>query len=177
MKRMLLAAVSAFAATGAWAQAYPEKPVTIVVPFAAGGGTEFLARLLGQRLEQRLGKPFVIENVPGAPIRQDLLLCGSMFGLRTYRHRLFTIDPRLPILLTAPEHPKHVIRTSTKKRRRDFDAGMNISVTGDVGSYLGPACMGIDWMTGAELNEAIAELREQMDWGASVLDGFRKAAE
>ena len=40
-------------------------PVTFVVPFAAGGGTEFLARLLGQRLEQRLGKPFVIENRPG----------------------------------------------------------------------------------------------------------------
>ena len=37
-----------------------------MVPFAAGGGTEFLARMLGQRLEQRLGKPFVIENRPGA---------------------------------------------------------------------------------------------------------------
>ena len=47
------------------AQGYPTRPVTFVVPFAAGGGTEFLARLLGQRLEQRLGKPFVIENRPG----------------------------------------------------------------------------------------------------------------
>jgi tripartite-type tricarboxylate transporter receptor subunit TctC len=45
---------------------YPTRPVTLVVPFAPGGGTEFLARMLGQRLEQRLGKPFVIENRPGA---------------------------------------------------------------------------------------------------------------
>src|SRR6185503_3619106 len=45
---------------------YPTRPVTLVVPFAPGGGTEFLARLLAQRLEQRLGKPFVIENRPGA---------------------------------------------------------------------------------------------------------------
>jgi tripartite-type tricarboxylate transporter receptor subunit TctC len=45
---------------------YPTRPVTLVVPFAPGGGTEFLARMLAQRLEQRLGKPFVIENRPGA---------------------------------------------------------------------------------------------------------------
>ena len=47
-------------------QSYPTRPVTLVVPFAPGGGTEFLARMLAQRLEQRLGKPFVIENRPGA---------------------------------------------------------------------------------------------------------------
>ena len=62
----LLALVAAGAAgTCANAQTYPARPVTFVVPFAAGGGTEFLARLLGQRLEQRLGKLFVIENRPG----------------------------------------------------------------------------------------------------------------
>ena len=63
----LLAVVAAGAAgVSARAQTYPTRAVTFVVPFAAGGGTEFLARLLGQRLEQRLGKPFVIENRPGA---------------------------------------------------------------------------------------------------------------
>jgi tripartite-type tricarboxylate transporter receptor subunit TctC len=62
-----LFALMAAGATGtcANAQTYPARPITFVVPFAPGGGTEFLARLLGQRLEQRLGKPFVIENRPG----------------------------------------------------------------------------------------------------------------
>ncbi len=45
---------------------YPLRPVSFVVPYAAGGATDLIARLLGQRLEQRLGKPFVVENRPGA---------------------------------------------------------------------------------------------------------------
>jgi tripartite-type tricarboxylate transporter receptor subunit TctC len=67
LTRYSLAALAVVAASGACAgaQTYPTRPVTFVVPFAPGGGTEFLARLLGQRLEQRLGKPFVIENRPG----------------------------------------------------------------------------------------------------------------
>ena len=45
---------------------YPDRQVTFVVPFAPGGGTDILARLLGQKLSERFGKPFVIENRPGA---------------------------------------------------------------------------------------------------------------
>ena len=49
-------------------QDYPARAVTIVIPFAPGGGTDLLARMLAQKLEQRLGKSFVVENKP-APAR------------------------------------------------------------------------------------------------------------
>jgi tripartite-type tricarboxylate transporter receptor subunit TctC len=59
------AALNAFS-RGAAAQDYPTHNVTILVPFAAGGGTDVLARAVAQQLEKRLGKTFIIENRPGA---------------------------------------------------------------------------------------------------------------
>ncbi|MFI6870862.1 class I SAM-dependent methyltransferase [Nocardia sp. NPDC050406] len=102
---------------------------------------------------EALGKPYVIENVMSAPLRKDrsITLCGGMFGLRTYRHRRFESN----IGLRAPSHPAHVARTATSRRRERWAQGWHISVTGDVGRYVGPEAMGIDWMTGDELCQAI----------------------
>src|SRR5262249_20657125 len=120
-------------------------------------------------------RPWVIENVPGAEMRVDLRLCGGMFGLRTYRHRWFEFsDPMFPPQLA---HPRHRVLTSTKRRRRDGDAGMPVSVTGDIGSTTGGLALGIDWMTGDGLSQAIppaytrvvgAHLLEQLSSAGAV---------
>src|SRR5436305_12865219 len=62
-----LAAGAAVLPTGlARAQTYPTRPVHVIVPYPAGGVAEVMVRLIGQRLSERLGQPFVIENRPGA---------------------------------------------------------------------------------------------------------------
>jgi tripartite-type tricarboxylate transporter receptor subunit TctC len=67
MMRAFLAIAALLAASlGVAAQTYPTRPVTFVVPYAAGGGTDLLARLLAQRLERRFGRPFVVENKAGS---------------------------------------------------------------------------------------------------------------
>ena len=49
-----------------WPQAYPTRPVRLIVPVAPGGGSDILGRLMGQWLSERLGQQFVIEDRPGA---------------------------------------------------------------------------------------------------------------
>src|SRR3954447_5984779 len=67
MKRRLIAAcIVAATAAVASAQPYPSRPITLVVPFGAGGPTDALARIITQRMSASLGQPIVIENVTGA---------------------------------------------------------------------------------------------------------------
>jgi tripartite-type tricarboxylate transporter receptor subunit TctC len=66
IRRFLIAAALALPALGAWSQAYPNHPITLVVPFAAGGPTDVVARALGASMSKTLGQSVVIENKLGA---------------------------------------------------------------------------------------------------------------
>jgi len=60
------AAIVLFSASSAWAQGYPERPITMIVPFAAGGPTDTVARLIAEPMTKMLGQQVIVENVGGA---------------------------------------------------------------------------------------------------------------
>ena len=67
MKRLLLSlALVALPAIGAQAQGYPSRPVTVIVPFAAGGPADITGRIVADVFSRHLGQQFVVENVGGA---------------------------------------------------------------------------------------------------------------
>lgn len=106
------------------------------------------------------GIPFVIENVPGAPLENPIVLCGTMFGLRVLRHRLFETNPEVYFL---PGQCQHIGMSTGRKNIRPngrlaslSDGFSYVTVTGH--SFLvddARQAMGIDWMTGKELAQAI----------------------
>jgi tripartite-type tricarboxylate transporter receptor subunit TctC len=117
---LVVLAVSAGSCEHALAQAadYPNRPVTFVVPFAPGGVTTLFARILGQKLEQRLGKPFIVENRPGAggvtaavavaqaePDGHTLIMASStMLAINVSVRKNLPYDPRkdlTPVALLA----------------------------------------------------------------------------
>lgn len=101
-------------------------------------------------LLERTGKLYVIENVPGAPLLDPVELCGAMFGLETYRHRLFETNWEF----TAPEHPDHVARTT--KMGRPPRPGEFMHVVGNFsGVDRGREVMGMPWASRDGLREAI----------------------
>jgi tripartite-type tricarboxylate transporter receptor subunit TctC len=65
-KSLIAAAALALSLTSAFAQNYPNKPVHLIVPFAPGGFTDVVARIVGQKLSVSMGQPFIIENRSGA---------------------------------------------------------------------------------------------------------------
>lgn len=96
-------------------------------------------------------KPYVIENVPGSPLRKDLLLCGDMFDIRVRRHRIF--ETNFPI--SQPIHGKH-------KKRIDKTHSYYVCVSGHGGNGYSfklkdiQKAMGIDWITNKQhMSQAI----------------------
>src|SRR5687767_11519650 len=67
MRRLAIALLSVLAFTAASnAQDFPNKPIKVLVPYAPGGATDIVARIIGEQVRQTLGQPFVVENKPGA---------------------------------------------------------------------------------------------------------------
>lgn len=104
------------------------------------------------------GLPWVIENVEGAPLRNAVRLCGTMFpGLRVLRHRLFEAN----FHIEEPEHGPHPLVFTYDKRKSHYgklDQDVSfVQVAGGGNCTLANArdAMGIDWMTKAERIEAI----------------------
>lgn len=98
----------------------------------------------------KIGKPFIIENTMDAPLIEPVVLCGAMFGLKTYRHRLFESN----IKLEVPDHPVHTAK-NTKMGRRPVD-GEFIQVVGHFsGVQFAKKAMGINWLGQKELAQAI----------------------
>lgn len=98
-----------------------------------------------------IGRPYVIENVEGAPLESPIRLCGSSFGLDVRRHRLF--ESNVPILSPPCVHqgnPKYPPATNRTNQRRTVEIGV-WRIPLDVQQ----AAMGINWMELRELSEAI----------------------
>jgi DNA (cytosine-5)-methyltransferase 1 len=103
-----------------------------------------------RQLLRASGLHYVIENVEGAPLVDPFMLCGAMFGLRTYRHRIF--ETTFPVQL--PGHPPHTAKTTKMGRAPKTGEMMHV-----VGHFSGVKeareAMGIDWGTRETLREAI----------------------
>lgn len=100
----------------------------------------------------RLTIPWIIENVPGSPLNCRVVLCGTMFGLPIYRHRIF--ETRFPIDMGLFSHPEHQAKNA--KMGRPPKPGEFIQPVGHFsGVKQAQEAMGIDWMGRNELREAI----------------------
>jgi DNA (cytosine-5)-methyltransferase 1 len=110
-----------------------------------------------RRLLLHSGRPFVIENVEGAPLVDPIMLCGTMFGLRVIRHRLFECS--FPV--AVPPHGKHPLVYTRDKRKAhygklsEWTSPVQVTGGGNCSKAAAADAMGIDWMTKDELNEAI----------------------
>jgi DNA (cytosine-5)-methyltransferase 1 len=103
-----------------------------------------------RKMLERAGRPYVIENVPLAPLKYSFELCGVMFGLKVYRHRRFETSF---FVLSPPHqpHPEILLRQGAGPTKGGY-----MTVCGHFkGQEAARAAMGIDWMNRDELAEAI----------------------
>ena len=96
------------------------------------------------------GLPYVIENIPNAPIRKDLLLCGSMFGLRLIRHRIFESNIRLTQLEHGDHHPYFITVTGHPGGNSSRDGNAHLGTMEEWQEV-----MEIDWLPARTLAEAV----------------------
>lgn len=116
-------------------------------PGLADGYPDIVAATRG--LLELTGLPYVIENVVGSPIRRDIMLCGGMFDLPLYRHRVFESN----VFHWQPEHPRHIIPGG---RAGHWKPGEIISVSGNCAPIaVAREAMGIGWTNRNELAESI----------------------
>jgi tripartite-type tricarboxylate transporter receptor subunit TctC len=117
LSKWLALVVAASACASASAQAYPNRPIRFIIPYAVGGGTDILGRLVAQRLTERLGQQVLVDNRPGAGsiIGSELLVKSSpdgytimtaniAHGANPYLHKKLPYDPIkdfVPVTLMA----------------------------------------------------------------------------
>jgi tripartite-type tricarboxylate transporter receptor subunit TctC len=109
---LILAGLSLVAAVPASAAEYPEKAVTVIVPFPPGGSTDTVARAIAQKLQERLGQPFVVENRPGAT---GTIAAAQVARAPADGYTLFVTS--LGPLVIVP----HLLKSLTYDPMRDFD--------------------------------------------------------
>lgn len=89
--RTFIGACFALAPVAAWAQQYPTKPVKIIVPFTAGGPTDIVARLIGQRLNEAFGQQFIIDNRGGTNVGVQLAARAPADGYNLFLSGVATL--------------------------------------------------------------------------------------
>jgi DNA (cytosine-5)-methyltransferase 1 len=143
----------------------PCQVYSVTSPLSSGNHPDLVDSTRNAMIKS--GKSYIIENVPGAPLINPIMLCGTMFGLKVIRHRLFECSP---VVWWPPSQCMHIGRSSscikTDVKTKEFDTkrplpGFKhgykyITVVGN--DYIfndGKIAMDIDWMTQKELSQAI----------------------
>lgn len=132
-----------------WASPPCQKFSTMTKRWGAENDHPDLIEPIRARLKAS-GIPYVIENVPGAPLIEPITLCGSMFGLKLRRHRCFEASFPIDMLGMMHDHTYRVVGVYGHAGGSSKRDGISF---GGVASWR--EAMGIDWMTGDEMAEAI----------------------